>query len=84
MVPPILCQAMRVPEQLLAREETKAQATIFRTHRAAISNNSRGTVALQACAILQLGNWRTKDSNLPQSKTASVLVKGQREVLRIS
>lgn len=40
-------------------------------------------MALQPfCAILQLGNWSTKDSNLPQGKTVSILVKGQRDVLR--
>lgn len=31
VVPPIPCQAMRVPEQLLALKETKAQAAISRT-----------------------------------------------------
>lgn len=68
-MPLVLCQPMRTPEQLTALEETKAHGNISRTCRAAISNNSPRAVALQAfCAILQLGNRSTQNSNLPEDK----------------
>lgn len=69
MATPVLCQAVRTPEQLPALEETKAHGDTSRTSRATMSNNSPGTVALQAfCAILQLGNWSPQNSNLPECK----------------
>lgn len=68
-VPPVLCQAMRTPEQLPALEETKAQDAISRTCRATVSNTSPGTVVLQDfCITLQLENWSTKGSNLSKHR----------------
>lgn len=90
MVSPVLCQAIRTPEQLPALEETKTHSTISRTCRAAIPNNNGGTAALKVSHAYSIAEelvgvptfapdrWITQ---LAIRQTASSLVKGREKVL---